>query len=245
MTWLPALALTAALLSADDAGPVTPGQAAAITPEARVSLNALLRDRPELLTLLQPHDDVWMWLAVHFSNGGWAIRWSNDQSRLEHYLARHTYAADGHPVIFIARQMKKSGQPISAEAQLSGLVFELLNAEHEGEFEDLAGHATRGEIGRPDFILANARIEFAVCRETQQFYREIWRPHVQRNHLRDAGGNWHLTIGTDFAKWIAYHQQIVRDGYPDDVYGPEYEAITAHRHVEEKSPAASPAETQK
>ena len=230
MTWLPVIAWGFALLAGDDAGLAAPAETTPITPQAVANLQHALADRPELLTLLQPRDDVWTWLAVHFTNGGWTIRWSNDRSTLAHYLARHTYAADGHPVIFVARSLKR-GTSFPAEAQLSGLVFELLNAEHENEFKDLAARAARGEIARPAFILANAQIEFAVCRETQQFYREVWRPHVQRNHLRDAGGNWHLAVGDDFAKWIAYHREVSRDGYPDDVYGPEYDAIIAHRRA--------------
>jgi hypothetical protein len=246
MTWLPGLALAVALLTASDSGgPITPAQATEITPDATTNLGALLHDRPELLMLFQPRDEIWTWLAVHFSNGGWTIRWSNDQSRLEHYLARHTYAADGHPVIFIERRLKKSGNPISAEAQLSGLVFELLNAEHEGEFRDLAARASRGEIARPAFVLANAQIEFEVCRGTQEFYRAVWRPHALRAHVPEVGGNWHLAIGTDFAKWIVYHRQVSRDGYPDDVYGPEYDAIMRRRRAEEKSPAASSGDTQR
>jgi hypothetical protein len=243
MTWVPAFALGLALLAGNDAGaPVTPAETAQIPPQAVASLHALLADRPE--TLLQPRDDVWTWLAVHFSNGGWTIRWSNQQSTLGHYLARHTYTADGHPVIFIARRLK-SGAPIAAEAQLSGLVFELLNAEHEDQFKDLAARAGRGEITRPAFILANAQIEFAVCRATQEFYRSVWRPHVLRNHIHDTGGNWHLTIGDDFAKWIAHHREVSRDGYPDDVYGPEYDAIMAHRCAAGKVPAASSADMQR
>ncbi len=245
MTWLSGLALAAALLIANDTGgPVTPAQAAQIAPEATTNLQALLRDRPEMLMLLQPHDDVWMWLVVHFSNSGWTIRWSDNQATLEHYLARHTYTADGHPVIFIARHLK-SGARISAEAQLSGLVFELLNAEHENEFKELAARARNGAIERPAFILANAQIEFTVCRATQKFYRTVWRPHVLRCHLHDQGGNWHLGAGDDFARWIAYHRQDRRDGYPDDVYGPEYDAISAQRHAAEKAPATFSAETQK
>lgn len=229
-----AQAATDYALAPDDAdtrgGPVMPEDVAKITLEANVNLDALVEDRPELLTLMQPQDDVWTWLQVHFTNGGWTIRWSNDRSRLSHYLARHTYASDGHPVIFLARELS-DGTPVSAEAQLSGLVFELLNAMHEYEFEDVAAQGSRGELNRKQFVLANARIEFAVCHETQDFYRQVWRPHVLRNHLSDRGGNWHLSVGDNFAKWIAYHRTVARDGYPDDVYEPEYDAIMAKRHA--------------
>jgi len=208
------------------------------TAEANANLNALVADRPELLTLMKPHDDVWTWLEVHFANHGWTIRWSNNQSTLQHYLARHTYTADGHPVIFIARQLR-DGAPISAEAQLSGLVFELLNATHESDFEDVAARGGRGEMARDEFILANARIEFSVCRETQDFYHDVWCPHVLQNHLDDRGGNWHLAIGDDFDDWIAYHRRVSRDGYPDDVYGREYDALIARHRAEEKGPAVT------
>jgi hypothetical protein len=187
---------------------------------------------------MQPQDEVWRWLEVHFYNHGLTIRWSNNQSTLLHYLARHTYSPDGHPVIFIARKLS-SGAPISAEAQLSGLVFELLNATHEDEFENVAAQGRLGEMSRDEFILANARIEFAVCHETQDFYHEVWRPHVLRNHLNDRGGNWHLAVGDDFDEWIAYHRRVSHDGYPDDVYGREYDAIRAKFGGEEKAPAIS------
>ena len=229
---------------ADDGGPVPPAAAAAIAPEAAVQVQTLLADRPELLGLMHPGDDVWTWLAVHFSNRGWTIRWSNDQARLAHYLARHTYTADGHPVVFVRRTLK-SGAPVAPAAQLSGLVFELLNAEHEDGFRSLAARGERGEISRPAFILANARIEFEVCRATQEFYRAVWLPHARRDRLTAGGGNWHLGIGDDFAAWIAHHRQVSRDGYPDDVYGPEYDALTARHRAAEKAPAASSSGTQR
>jgi hypothetical protein len=217
---------------------------AAIAPEAVANLKALLEDRPELLTIMSPQDDVWTWLAIHFTNGGWIIRWSNEQTTLSHYLARHTYTTDWHPVIFIARKLG-NGAPIAPEAQLSGLVFELLNATHEHEFYDLTSRAVRGDLTRDEFVLANAKIEFSVCRKTQEFYHDVWQPHVLRNHLSDGAGNWHLSVGNDFDKWIAYHREVSRDGYPDDVYGREYDAIMARQRAAEKSPAASASGTGK
>jgi hypothetical protein len=231
---LAALALLLGNLDAQTPGESDPHGA----PDAGASLQALVSDRPEFLTLMKPQDDVWSWLEVHFANHGWTIRWSNNQATLAHYLARHTYTTDGHPVIFIARQFR-TGAPISAEAQLSGLVFELLNATHEDEFKDVAARGARGEMTRDEFILANARIEFSVCRATQDFYHDVWGPHVLRNHLSDPGGNWHLAISDDFDEWIAYHRRVSRDGYPDDVYGPEYDALTARHRAEEKGPAVT------
>jgi hypothetical protein len=204
-------------------GPVTPAEIRSVSPEAVANLNALVADHSELLTLIRRDDEIWQWLAVHFTNHGRAVRWTRDRGvHFTHYLAMSSYT---EPVLYLAARTP-GGQPISPQLQLSEIVYELLNISHAGEFQQVVAGARAGALSEKEFVEAMARVEFRTCQETDAFHRLVWLPYAEKNHLPLYRGNWHIGIGTDFQRWLDYHRHVAKDGYPDDAYAPEYAALT-------------------
>jgi hypothetical protein len=203
-------------------GPVTAADLATITPAGLTGLDALMADHPELLTLIHRDDEIWQWLAVHFSNRGRPVQWTrNSGVRFQHYLAMSSYT---HPVLYLASRTP-GGNPVSPQLQLSELVYELLNISHEDEFQAVCALARAGKLTEDQFVEAMARVEFRTCQETDAFHRLVWLPYADKNHLPLYRGNWHIGIGDDFNRWLDYHRRIAKDGYPDDAYRPTYERL--------------------
>jgi hypothetical protein len=211
---------------ADDnrGGPVSATDLSAVSPAALASLESLMADHPELLTLIKRDDEIWQWLDVHFTNHGNTVQWTHDQGvNFKHYIAMSSYTK---PIIYLAPHTR-SGQSISPQLQLSGLVYELLNISHEDEFKAVVALARAGKLTRDQFVVEMARIEFKTCHETKVFHDLVWLPYALKNHLSPIRGNWHLTIGDNFNRWLNYHRRVVKDGYPDDAYGPTYALLVA------------------
>ncbi len=98
----------------------------------------MAQDRPQVLQVISPGDDMWTWLEKHFQNtNGVSARWSNEQSGLwPQYIASHCFDKNGTAVIMIAGR-RPDGSLIGGEEFLSMVVFELLNASHRDEFTKL------------------------------------------------------------------------------------------------------------
>jgi hypothetical protein len=213
-------------VQADDnrGGPVSATDLGAVSPAALTSLESLMADHPELLTLIKRDDEIWQWLEVHFTNHGDTVQWTHDQGvNFKHYIAMSSYTK---PIIYLAPHTR-SGQSISPQLQLSGLVYELLNISHEDEFKAVVALARAGKLTRDPFVVAMAQIEFKTCHETRAFHEFVWLPYALKHHLPPNRGNWHLTIGDNFNRWLNYHRRVVKDGYPDDAYGPTYTLLVA------------------
>ena len=208
--------------AATPSGPITPAELVQISPPGVANLEALVADRPELLTVIHRGDEIWQWLEVHFSNNGNPVEWAHDPAvKFQHYLAMSSYV---RPAVYLAARTL-NGSPITPQLELSSLVYELLNISHAPQFRAVVAEARAGNLTEDQFVLAMARIEFSTCQETNYFHQSVWLPYARKNHLPLYRGNWHIGVGNDFGRWIYYHRHVAKDGYPDDAYRPTYRKI--------------------
>jgi hypothetical protein len=188
------------------------------------ALNLTVSDHPEMLTLIKRNDEIWKWLEIRFYNNGHPIIWFSDNpSPIAHYLSSHTYAKDGTPILMLAKQ-KPDGSSISPERGLALVVFELFNSQHKNEFMRLAEEARRKAILRSGLIIGMVRMEHKTTLELKDFYAEHWLGYAIHNHFPHDGNNWQMGSNEDFDQWL-YFYKLTRDGYPDDIYGPYYDAL--------------------
>ena len=189
-------------------------------------LEKIAKDRPQLLDVISPGDDIWQWLDKHFqSTNGLPAKWSSELPNLpSHYLASHTFASDGAAIIMVAGS-KPDGTPVGGDEFLSMLVFELLNAAHRDEFNSLDEAARQRKIDKETYVVGMAHIEYTSALELRQFRLDLWIPHAIKKGLRWDQDFWKQGTNDNFDIYLRIARGM-NTGYPDDVYGPRYDSLS-------------------
>ncbi len=194
-------------------------------------LTDLIRDRPQLLDIIQRGDPLWAWLNSRFTNtNGQEVLWSDKgPNGPSHYLAGHTYDEFGR-VVISARRLGDDGKPLGAEELISSVVFELINGSHKDEFDRLARAAANRTISKDQFINSMAKVEFDSIMQDKQFAVDVWIPYAVSKHLPFLNDYWHKAVPEDFDQWL-YVCRLSHNGYPDDIYGPFYDKLTKNKAI--------------
>jgi len=203
-------------------------------------LTDLIRDRPQLLDIIQRGDPLWTWLNSRFANtNNQEVLWSDKEPQIpSHYLASHSYDEFGRVVISV-RRLGDDGKPLGAEELISNVVFELINGSHKNDFDRLDRAAANGAISKDQFVNGTAKVEFDSIMQLKQFAVDVWIPYAVSKHLPFLNDYWDKGIPEDFDRWL-YMCRLSHNGYPDDTYGPFYDKLTKkiQVHVPTKPPTA-------
>jgi len=207
--------------------------------EGQKQLNFVLRDRPQLQSIVQKGSAISNWLIAAFSDTSTGIRiyWDNEPTspnnpdRAESHFPDNTKSA----YIRVDRVYKtgpSKGRNLSCEEVLSALVFELNNDKEWADNQRLSALVETGKIGREDYILSCAKTEFIASNETADFYKTMWVPFCQSNGLSFTPSLWGMPIESTFEKWLLRYPE--NSWYPWLFYGKRYDAVTAQREGDAK-----------
>jgi TPR repeat protein len=213
----------------------SPPENKAATP-GEEQLDLVLRDRPQLQTVVQKGSPIWTWLKTAFegANLGYQIEWRNDATglRISGSSSISSAYADVNEKAYVEvdginEEGPATGTERSAEEILSNLVFELNNVRHGPEKQKLDEQARAGTISHDDFIRACFREEYLADRETADFYHTIWVPFCKAKGLEPHPTPWHALIKNTWQENLATYPPEF--WYPWHFYGDRYDRYAALR----------------
>jgi len=121
--------------------------------------------------------------------------------------------------------VRPDGTHIGGEEVLSMLVFELLNASHRDEFKALDAAASERKIGKENYIEGMAKVEFTTALELKHFAVHLWPQNAVKRGMPWNHPFWKQGTVESFDIYLRTIRGM-HDGYPDDVFGPRYDALS-------------------
>jgi TPR repeat protein len=198
-------------------------------PADDAQIQALVRDRPALSSLVQKDNSIWKWLetAFDFGGGNYKIVWSNDHTVSSFPTGSESSSfPDSDHVVTVKvdgtfKEGPSIGQPRPAEDMLVNLVFELNNAKHVPEKLRIIRLVETGGISRDDFIRESFRQEFLAAGETEDFFNAIWVPFCKEKGLAVNPHLWGVPVENTFQERLAKYPPTF--WYPWGYYGRVYD----------------------
>jgi TPR repeat protein len=223
---------------------------ATLSPEAeqygRAQVDAVLRDRPQLQSVVLPGSEIDRWLVHAFAAPElpYKLAWKNAKSnpRLQAYSQSMAYPFGIRPSYIEVdeiynREPGVSAKQRSADEVMAGLVFELYNARYGEERAQFDRKAIFHEITRDDYISKFAETEFNAERSAFAFYKEIWKPFSEAHSLSNDLVLWGNMSNTTFAEYLSKYPPTY--WYPWAVYGSRFDAYASFNGKEVLSKAQS------
>jgi TPR repeat protein len=198
-------------------------------PADDTQIQALVRDRPALSSLVQKDNAIWKWLETAFAYGGdnYKIVWSNDHTVSSFPTGSQSSSfPDFDHVVTVKvdgtfKEGPSIGQPRPAEDMLVNLVFELNNARHVPEKQRITRLVDTGGISRDDFMRESFRQEFLAAGETEDFFNAIWVPFCKEKNLAVNPHLWGVPVENTFQERLAKYPPTF--WYPWGYYGRVYD----------------------
>lgn len=186
---------------------------------AKIQFSAMLKDRPQMLELSK----VWQGNPIEdFVVGqlagntlGMPIYWQAQADRdfqiIEGFRAVHRWPSQTHSAaIWLSDTLK-------AEEAWACLIFELFNICNAKDFEAINLDVEKGICRtEEEYISRFSKLEHKAILKTQDFYKSIWLPQMQKQGIKSNEKYWFMEVSPDFETWIKSYTQ--RDGYPWQPY---------------------------
>ena len=182
-------------------------------------LRQMLRDRPDMNKHITKNDPLWEWATKQFAGEYLSapIEWDGAATPASGAGLEYTLPFEGQ---------RGSIRINDASEYLWALaIFELNNIAMAKAAEHVYQKAFRGELRKEEFILGLARTEYTAIRNTQKFYKTIWRPWCKKKGLfssnKEYWNIWSINSSRNFTDWI--NQFTDQDQYPFNCYGYDYD----------------------
>ncbi len=208
-----------------DKNPVTRAADLETPSHGKAQIDALLRDRPSLATLLPYGSNRWSWVCQRFqvADHGNPVEW--DPAPPESGQAECVSAElGGYIRLRVAESMHtKSGQKIelSPEELLHRVVFELFNASNIRTITALFREVEKGRLRRHFLVRECTRLEVEALQKTRAFFVVEFLPSYRGTLERNGATLWYLNEWRNVNAFL----QTPDDGvnYPWNPYGNTYD----------------------
>ena len=184
-------------------------------------LEQIIKDRPEMLKMVNKNDTIWNWVASRM--GGKDIKsmiyWQESSSNIflipEGVNAVHAYPTNKSE----GRIWVKHSE--NAEEMWSGLIYELHNIKNGKNFEKIEQDARLWICNKAEYIRRYAKLEYGAAVEMIHFYNTIWLPFCQSKNLESNPQLWFVYLPDSFSKWMDSFTD--KNGYPWHPYSGYYD----------------------
>ncbi|MDR3615185.1 MAG: tetratricopeptide repeat protein [Candidatus Obscuribacterales bacterium] len=200
-------------------------------------LEAMIKDRPNMLQLVKKRDAVWNWAAQHFitAAGSKKIFWDkNLPDKPPEYNAETTLPYGDTPGYVRVRMIDNYGRYLSCEQLWSCLVFELGNASRYPQFTAVNNKWLK--LSRSQYITENVQIEYETAKQTANFYRKIWLDSGHYTDTINGSMYWYSEVPASYSKFIAQYRNL--KNYPWNFWGAYFDReIADKQHMMQKQPS--------
>ncbi|HIA54796.1 MAG TPA: hypothetical protein EYN91_22380 [Candidatus Melainabacteria bacterium] len=168
-----------------------------------IQINRLLKDRPELATLISKGDGAYEWIRLNFAGEytGFRIYWENSKPYID-ADGENRFDDFNHTGAIRVKKPSISDAPGNAEIQCMAVVYELINIRNTPRFTALWNDALNGKLTRSEWVRGNTLLEFEAIHETKNFYSKIWFPLMTSKHLRADEHLWRVEAADTFDSWL-------------------------------------------
>lgn len=190
----------------------------------------MVKDRPEMLSWVEPNDAVWTHCARAFGGDavGERIFWDSTPPTGD-VEAEHQGPYQGDSGFIRVRETYasgfKQGQPVEGDELWGSVIYELENIRSTPAFHSLFERACRGGMGREEWIRENTRLEYLACRRTRDYFRSQWQPLMTSRGRPISGTSWFADLPSTYEEWIAFYTSP--DDYPWNFWGRYYDTEIA------------------
>ena len=203
--------------------------------DGEIQLNRVLRDRPQLVSVVKKGSPIWLWLVQNFQDTkvGFKIQWDSEppQDGYDNHADSSAYPDENNiSYIRLGTPNKGSfttGKVNSTEQLLGELVFELCNVRLGQTKRTIEDRLEHGDISRREYILECASMEYLADTETAGFYNSIWVPYCKTLGWVYDPSLWHVSEASNFREWMK--QYPPNSWYPWQYYGNRYDGIIYQR----------------
>jgi len=193
----------------------------------RQQVDAVLRDRPQLKTVVVPGNEIDTWLVRAFAAPEltYKIAWSTKPNP-PGFPGECSSSTPINNVAYVEVNQDyvcgpEAHQPQVMEDVLSELVFELNNVRNADFHAKLYLQACLRQISRDDYIIESARAEHAAFPATTGFFYQIWVPYCKAHQLNFTPSRWKANQSTSFEEFLAEYPR--GSTYPWQIFGKRYD----------------------
>jgi hypothetical protein len=186
-------------------------------------LEEAIKDRPEMLKIVDRNDTIWNWAASKMGGEDiksliyWQESSSNNFLIPEGVNAVHAYPTNKSEGRVWVRNSE------NAEEMWSGLIYELHNIKNGKNFEKIEHDARLWICNKEEYIRRYAQLEYRAAGEMIIFYNTIWLPFCQSKNIDSNPQLWFVYLPDSFKKWMDSFTD--RNGYPWHPYSEYYDRI--------------------
>ncbi|MCH2021241.1 MAG: hypothetical protein MK207_02075 [Saprospiraceae bacterium] len=186
-------------------------------------LKKIIRDRPEMKSIVNSGDIIWQWVANKFAGEDiqsliyWQKKATKNFRIPDSVNAVHAYPTQkSEGRIWIENNN-------NAEKMWSGLIYELHNIKNGEDFQEIEKDAINWRCEEEEYIMRYAQLEYKAAKEMKKFYNSIWLPFCKSKNIKPNPQLWFYYLPDTFEKWIKTFTD--KKGYPWNPYASYYERI--------------------
>ncbi|MEW5894400.1 MAG: hypothetical protein AB1650_01390 [Candidatus Omnitrophota bacterium] len=182
-------------------------------------VKTMLANRPVMKAHVTQTDVVWKWAAKKFAGEylGVTIDW-NSEEPYHNADADHVYPTSKERGFI---RVKKFSGPFAFELSWSRAIFELNNRLNYKLTKKIIRKTYSGRLGKKEFIIEMAKVEFKSILATEKFYKEIWEKWSNKKGLWSCPGEWYVGVPKKFSDWLKYYDK--KSTYPWKIYSDFYD----------------------
>ncbi len=171
-------------------------------------LEAMLRDRPQMSRFIRKGDSVWVWVSRQFAgeHTGCRYYWYGGRDLA---LFRHTIACNNGGRHFIAVAPRRTKDTADAEPNRmwAGFIFECFNIRNNDRFTRLYADIFDRKVSREDYINVCAILEYNALKESSNFYKTTWAPHLKALGITADSSFWRADLAPTYIEFITDYRR--------------------------------------